>query len=122
MTQEQLADRVGWSVGNVSQLERGEQGYSDEGLAALAELLRCTPGQILDVDPTDDNAIWSLWERAEGQRRTLLGGSQRILRTEPRTDSQLELAQPAASGGFSLPKIIFSIAMDFSCTMVLAML
>lgn len=64
---------MGWSVSNVSQLERGEQGYSDEGLAALAELLRCTPGQILEVDPTDDNAIWSLWERAQpGQRQALI--------------------------------------------------
>lgn len=73
LTQEQLADRVGWSVGNVSQLERGLQGYSDEGLALLADALQCTPGQILDVDPTDDSAIWSLWERARpGQRNTLL--------------------------------------------------
>jgi transcriptional regulator with XRE-family HTH domain len=73
LTQEQLADRVGWSVGNVSQLERGLQGYSDEGLALLAEALNCTPGQILDIDPTDDEAIWSLWERAKpAQRQTLL--------------------------------------------------
>lgn len=73
LTQEQLADRVGWSVGNVSQLEAGKQGYSDEGLALLADALNCTPGQILEVDPTNDQAIWSLWERAKpGQRQTLL--------------------------------------------------
>jgi len=70
---EQLAERVGWSVGNVSQLERGLQGYSDEGLVLLAEALHCTPGQILEVDPTQDDAIWSLWERAKpAQRQTLL--------------------------------------------------
>lgn len=72
LTQEQLADRVGWSVGNVSQLERGLQGYSDEGLALLAEALQCTPGQILDVDPTNDDAIWSLWERAKPAQRDAL--------------------------------------------------
>jgi transcriptional regulator with XRE-family HTH domain len=73
LTQEQLAERVGWSVGNVSQLERGLQGYSDEGLALLADALQCTPGQILDVDPTNDDAIWSLWERAQpGQRQALI--------------------------------------------------
>jgi DNA-binding Xre family transcriptional regulator len=73
LTQEELAERVGWSVGNVSQLETGQQGYSDEGLAMLAEELNCTPGQILDVDPTDDKAIWSLWERAKpAQRQTIL--------------------------------------------------
>lgn len=72
LTQEQLAERVGWSVGNISQLERGLQGYSDEGLALLAEALQCTPGQILDVNPLDDNAIWSLWERARPAQRNAL--------------------------------------------------
>jgi transcriptional regulator with XRE-family HTH domain len=82
LTQEQLADRVGWSVGNVSQLETGQQGYSDEGLALLAEALNCTPGQILDVDPTDDNAIWSLWERAKpAQRQTILEVARSFVRT-----------------------------------------
>lgn len=59
-------------MGNVSQLERGLQGYSDEGLALLAEALQCTPGQILDVDPTNDDAIWSLWERAKPAQRDAL--------------------------------------------------
>lgn len=82
MTQEELADAMGWSVSNVSQLEQGKQGYSDEGLAALSEILRCTPGQILEVDPTDDNAIWSLWERAKpGQRTTLLEVAKGMVRT-----------------------------------------
>jgi transcriptional regulator with XRE-family HTH domain len=82
LTQEQLAERVGWSVGNISQLERGQQGYSDEGLAALADALNCTPGQILDVDPTNDDAIWSLWERARpGERQTLIEVAKGFLRT-----------------------------------------
>lgn len=82
LTQEQLAERVGWSVGNISQLERGLQGYSDEGLALLAEALQCTPGQILDVDPADDNAIWSLWERARpAQRNALLEVAKGMVRT-----------------------------------------
>jgi len=72
MTQEELAGAVGWSVGNVSQLERGLQGYSDEGLAALAAALHCTPGQILDVNPADDNDIWSLFQRAPATQRNAL--------------------------------------------------
>lgn len=73
LTQEELAERVGWSVGNVSQLEQSKQGYSQEGLEALAEVLQCEPGQILNVDPSNDDAIWSLWERAQpGQRQTIL--------------------------------------------------
>jgi transcriptional regulator with XRE-family HTH domain len=72
LTQEQLAERVGWSVGNVSQLERGQQGYSDEGLAALAEALNATPARSSTVDPTNDDAIWSLWERAEPGERQMI--------------------------------------------------
>jgi transcriptional regulator with XRE-family HTH domain len=72
LTQEQLAERVGWSVGNVSQLERGLQGYSQEGLEALADALNCDPGQLLTVDPTGDDAIWSIWERAKPAERTMI--------------------------------------------------
>ena len=72
LTQEQLADRVGWSVGNVSQLERGLQGYSQEGLESLAEALQCDPGHLLNVDPSKDDAIWSIWEKAEPAERRLI--------------------------------------------------
>lgn len=82
MTQEQLADRVGWSVGNVSQLERGLQGYSQEGLEALAEALQCDPGQILTVDPTGDDAIWSIWERAKpGERHMIVELAKTVVKT-----------------------------------------
>src|SRR5262245_15645125 len=35
LTLEQVAQRAGMSVGNISQLERGAQGYSAEGLARI---------------------------------------------------------------------------------------
>lgn len=83
LTQPALAELVGWSVGNVSQMERGLQGYSDEGLALLAKALKCTPGQILDVNPLDDNAIWSLWVRAKPrQRETLLEVAKEMVKTD----------------------------------------
>jgi transcriptional regulator with XRE-family HTH domain len=82
LTQEQLAERVGWSVGNVSQLERGLQGYSQEGLEALAEALRCDPGQLLTVDPTGDDAMWSIWEKAEpGQRKIIVELAKTVVKT-----------------------------------------
>ncbi len=81
LTQEQLAERVGWGVSNVSQLETGRQGYSQEGLERLAEALQCEPGHLLSVNPTKDDAIWSVWELAKpGDRlkivdiaRTIIG-------------------------------------------------
>jgi DNA-binding Xre family transcriptional regulator len=73
MTQEDLAEAAGMSVSNVSQLEQGRQGYSDEGLEKLADALNCTPGQILMVDPTRDEAIWSIWETAsQGDRKKIV--------------------------------------------------
>lgn len=73
MTQEQLAEAAGMAVSNVAQLEQGRQGYSDKGLEALADALRCTPGQILMVDPTRDEAIWSIWETAnQGDRQKIV--------------------------------------------------
>jgi len=82
LTQEQLAERVGWSVGNVSQLERGLQGYSQEGLEALAEALQCDPGQILTVDPSGDEAIWSIWERAKpGERQMIVEIAKTVVKT-----------------------------------------
>jgi len=72
LTQEQLAERVGMSKGNISQLEQGVQGYSQEGLEALADALQCEPGQILNVDPSKDNAIWSIWDQAKPSERQMI--------------------------------------------------
>jgi transcriptional regulator with XRE-family HTH domain len=82
LTQEQLAERVGMSVSNISQLERGLQGYSEEGIEALAQALNCEPGHLFMVDPTKDDAIWSIWERAnEGQRRHIVEVAKALTRT-----------------------------------------
>lgn len=82
MTQEQLADRLGWSVSNVSQLEQARQGYSQEGLEALAEALDCDVGQLLMVDPTKDDAMWSIWEKAQsGERKMIINVAKSIVKT-----------------------------------------
>lgn len=73
LTQEQLAERTGLTVGTISNLEAGKVGYSDESLNALADGLSCDPGQILMVDPTKPNAIWSIWESAkEGEKQKIV--------------------------------------------------
>lgn len=72
LTQEQLAERAGMSVGNVSQFERGLQGFSQEGLQALAEALGTEPGYLLMVNPKADEAIWSIWEKAKPAERQMI--------------------------------------------------
>ena len=54
MTQEQLAEAAGMVVSNVSQLEQGRQGYSQEGLEAIANALQCGAGQLLSSSPSGD--------------------------------------------------------------------
>jgi DNA-binding Xre family transcriptional regulator len=69
MTQEELAERAGVTHGLISQLETGKTRYGQETLEALAEVLNCKPADILNVDPTKEGAIWSLWETASEAER-----------------------------------------------------
>ena len=64
MTQEQLAERAGMTPNNLSQLENYRQNYSAAGLDALAAVLGCEPAHLLMVDPSKDQGMWAIWERA----------------------------------------------------------
>jgi transcriptional regulator with XRE-family HTH domain len=72
LTLEAAADRAGMTAGNLSAMERGAQGYTQSGLEALADAYQCDPGQLLTVDPTQGDGIWSIWERAKpGDRQKI---------------------------------------------------
>ena len=62
LTQEQLAARADVTPGAISQLEVGRISYTQPTLEAIADALQCTPGDLLNVDPTVDGAVWSIWE------------------------------------------------------------
>lgn len=62
LTQEALAERVGVSHGTISRLENGRIAYTQRLLEAIADALRCTPADLLMRDPTDPEAIWSIWD------------------------------------------------------------
>ena len=82
LTQEALADRVEMSVSNISQLEQGRQGYSQAGLEAIADALQCDVGQLLTIDPTKDQAMWSIWEQARpGERKMIVDIASTIVKT-----------------------------------------
>lgn len=82
LTQEQLADRVDMAVSNIAQLEQGRQGYSQAGLEAIAEALQCDVGQLLTIDPSKDDAIWSIWEQARpGERKMIVDIAKTIVKT-----------------------------------------
>src|SRR5271166_3357427 len=56
LTQEQLAERVNMSPGNLSLIERGLQNYTQDTLESLAEALQCDPADLLMRNPLDGEA------------------------------------------------------------------
>ena len=55
--------------GNLSKIERGILPYNQELLERLADALMTDPASLLMRDPTNSDAIWSLWDRAsKGER------------------------------------------------------
>lgn len=73
LSQEALGERMGTSGGSISRIETGEQPYTQDTLEALAEALNTDPASLLMRDPTDGDAIWSVWDQAkEGDRRKIV--------------------------------------------------
>jgi len=70
LTQEQLAERIGSTHGAISQLETGRTSYTQGMLEALADALMCEPADLLMRDPSQDQMIWSLWDKlGEAEKR-----------------------------------------------------
>lgn len=72
LTQETLADRLETSKASISRIEAGEQAYTQDFLEACAEALRTDPASLLMRDPTDDSAVWSIWDRAKPAQRQMI--------------------------------------------------
>lgn len=87
LTLEQLSSRLeelghSISAGGLSMLERGERGYAQETLEALAEALQTDVASLLMRDPTDPDGIWSIWDKAKpGQRRQIVEVAKTLVRT-----------------------------------------
>jgi len=88
MTLEALAERVGEKIGgmthaSLSRIERGLQPYSQPILEAIADEL--TGGDVASLlmrDPSDPDAIWSIWDRAKpGERKMIVDIAQTIVKT-----------------------------------------
>jgi len=61
-TQTQVAEALGVTKTHVSNIENGKRQYTQELLEAAAEYLECEPSHLLNVDPTDPDGLWSIWE------------------------------------------------------------
>ncbi len=73
LTLEQLAERIDLTPSHLSMLERGQRGYAQETLEAIAHALQTDAGSLLMRNPEEDGAIWSIWERAlPGERQMIV--------------------------------------------------
>lgn len=71
---ERLELEVGYpySFSQLSRVERGDQGYTQDLLEALATIYRCEPGDLIMRDPKATDAIWSIWEQLHPVQRLQL--------------------------------------------------
>lgn len=53
LTQEKLAELTGYTASSISQLETGAQGYGEDTLVRLSEVLGCQPGDLLTGPPAE---------------------------------------------------------------------
>lgn len=72
LTQEQLADRLDMTASFLSMLERGQRGYTQETLEAIAFALQTDAASLIMRDPTDETAVWSIWDQARPAERRLI--------------------------------------------------
>ena len=82
LTLEKLAARLDMTPSHLSMLERGQRGYTQDTLEAVASALQSDVASLLMRDPSDPDAFWSLWDQAKpGQRRQIVDIAKTILKT-----------------------------------------
>jgi len=82
MSLEQLAARIPMDKGNLSRVERGLLPYNQEMLERLADALNIDAASLLIRNPSEPEAIWSLWDRAKpGVRRQIASVAETLIRT-----------------------------------------
>lgn len=73
MTLEQAAGLAGMTAGNLSAMERGDQGFTPAGLQALANVYKTSPGWLLEVNPLEDgDGLMSTIARATNTQRKMI--------------------------------------------------
>jgi transcriptional regulator with XRE-family HTH domain len=87
LTLEQLADRLEMTASHFSMLERGQRGYTQETLEAIAGALRTDAASLLMRNPMDDEAIWSIWDDAKTADRQKIVAIARTITGKTGTDN-----------------------------------
>jgi transcriptional regulator with XRE-family HTH domain len=72
MTLEAAAEAAGMTAGNISAMERGTQGYTQDGLEALAHAYKAEPAWLINTDPSKDEPMFAIWDRAKPAERNMI--------------------------------------------------
>lgn len=57
----------------LGRIERGDSPYNQDLLEALADLYGCSVADLLMRDPSNPDAMWTLWEQAKpGERAQIV--------------------------------------------------
>jgi transcriptional regulator with XRE-family HTH domain len=67
-----VADLAKVSHATISRIETGSQPYSQPILEGIADALDTDPASLLSRDPSDHEAVWSLWDKAKPFERELI--------------------------------------------------
>ena len=82
LNQEQLASRLEMTQSHLSMLENGKRAYTQQTLEAVAEALQTDVASLLMRDPTDPDAIWSIWDNAKpGERQMIVDIAKTVTKT-----------------------------------------
>lgn len=83
LTQDDLAELVGTTQGQIAHLEADRRGLSAKWLRKLAPALNTAPGILLDHDPNDlDSDIIEIWAEADKrQKKQLINIAKTIVRS-----------------------------------------
>ncbi len=77
---DRLAGMVPMDKSNLSKVGRGILPYNQEMLEHLAEALMTDPASLLMRDPTNQDAIWTIWENASaGERQQIEAVAQALV-------------------------------------------
>lgn len=78
---ETVAEAVGTTHATLSRIERGLIPYSQELLEDVADVLQTDVASLIMRNPTDDDAIWTLWDQAKiGERQMIVDLAKTVLR------------------------------------------
>jgi len=82
LTLEQLAERIGMTHQNLGKIERFLVPYNQPLLDKLAEELGTDQASLIMRDPSDPDAVWSLWDSLKPAQQTVARRLLRSLRDE----------------------------------------